>query len=216
MCVSLAFFSLPARGSPGYYRVYVYVSDGNGHIATDNAPFAVSAKAPVEVRVSADTYVRDGEHAMTVFGAEAEMATKWAEPAKVGKGFIRSALLRFDLPADLPAWSKCELRVFAIDGDKASRTVNCHGVEQGDAAWDEAQVCANACPLVGKAPLASAAVASPFGWVKWDVTGHVRAAGAGGPVSLALLGAEKTEKTHTWAAKEGGAGRAARLVFTPQ
>lgn len=199
--------------------MYVFVSDGHGHIATDNCPFMVSAKAPIEVSVSADTYVRDGEYARTVFGKEATLATKRAGLDKAGKGVSRVALLRFDVPRGIPAWSKCELRAYALDGDKGSRAVNAHAVDQADAGWDESAVCAAFCPRVAAEPLAAAAVASPFGWMKWNVTSHVRAAlsGGGGTVSLALINGEKTEKAHSWAAKDGGgAEKAARLVFTPE
>ena len=34
-------FTAPSR--QGYYRLYVWVSDGHGHIATDNCPFEVRA-----------------------------------------------------------------------------------------------------------------------------------------------------------------------------
>lgn len=127
----------------------MYVSDNHDHIATDNCPFRVSDSAPVEVPVSADTYVRDGEHANTVFGAvprahliaapqratvarhrltlrpaclgisfaapymtgaEQALVSKRPEADKVGKGFSRIVLLRFDMPQGLPAWSKCGAR----------------------------------------------------------------------------------------------------------
>lgn len=109
--------------------------------------------------------------------------------------------------------------MFALDGDKGARTVNAHAVAAADAAWEERSVTAANCPAFSAEPVAAASVKAPFGWVAWDVTEQMRKWGGAGvvtTVSFALQNGEKTEKTHSWAAREAGAGKAARLVFSPK
>ena len=152
--------------------------------------------------------MRDGQHASSNFGTEALLETKHGEP---GKGYMRVALLRFALPAQLPAaagsWT---LRLFLQEGDSHGRfTVTVHQVAQAGA-WDERSTTAASAPSWTHAPLAEAAVAGgPGQWVALNVHSAVVAAGAGGVVSFAILNGCKTEKACKWA--RAGADVAPRL-----
>jgi hypothetical protein len=169
--------------------------------------------APATLPAAADGFVRDGKHAKACHVGESVLATK--RPEQAGAGYGRTAFFRFDLPPALPPPLRALLRVYALGGDAGGLTVvNAHAV--ADSSWDEAALCAAAAPPYAPAPAASVRVAGHACFVAWDVTAAVAAAAASGQrgVAFALVNAETSEKTSTWASRRAGAETEPQLTLT--
>jgi hypothetical protein len=169
--------------------------------------------APETLVCEADGYTRDGKYTRECFGADAELATK--RPEKPGSGYGRAAYMRFALPPLRAPPSRALLRVFALGGDGGGRTV-VHAHAVSDVAWQEGALTDAAAPAFAPAPAASVRVGGMGCFVAWDVTAAVAAAAASGApgVAFALLNAEPSEKTNTWASRRAGPDTAPHISLT--
>jgi hypothetical protein len=161
----------------------------------------------------ADGYTRDGKHARDCFASEDALATK--RPEKAGAGYGRAAYMRFSLPSLRAPPSRALLRVFALSGDGGGRTV-VHAHSVADVAWQESALTDAAAPAYASMPAASVRVGGLGCFVAWDVTAAVVAAAASGApgVAFALLNAETSEKTNTWASRRAGPDTAPHVSLT--
>ena len=84
-----------------------------------------------------------------------------------------------------------------------------------DAAWPEDGLCAANAPQHAPSPLAAVRVAGFACYLALDVTAHVAAQAARGArgVAFALLNAETSDKTNTWASRRAGPDTAPQLLL---
>ena len=134
------------------------------------------------VAPAADTYVRDGGHASTNFGAATSVAVKQS-----GSGFNRQALLRFDLGGYQGTVARARLVLYGRTSDGGGTMVQTrvHGVN--DDSWSESKVTWSTRPALG-AYQSRQVINSVDAWRVFDVTRFVQAQLAGDKVvSLALV-----------------------------
>jgi hypothetical protein len=164
---------------------------------------------PVEIRSSADAYVRDGTAASQNFGGATELQLK-----KNATGSNREIWLKFDL-TQASTIGSATLRVFGrIDSSTETPSV---AVYSADSAWTESSLTWNTRPPGSTTALATTTVATSVQkWYEWDVTSFLAAEKAAGRNVVTLVLRSLTTTTpHMIFASDEAAANQPQLRITP-
>ncbi|MET9660299.1 DNRLRE domain-containing protein [Streptomyces sp. NPDC006510] len=144
--------------------------------ATHEATFTATSAT---LTPTADTYVRDGSYATTVYGTATTLVVKNASTS----GYNRQAFLTYDTSSVLGTIGSATLSAHGYVSDSGGTTATLTAYGVSDTTWTESALTRHTKPALGTA-LSTAGATTTKSWLAFDVTSHVDATGE--PVCLAL------------------------------